>query len=107
MDKPIIQTTFLAIRSGGERVKLIVQIGQPYRCGNDPDSWACPIAILPDYTHLRDIVGGDPLQSLCLGTQMVLDLLDGYRVKGEKLTFDGKSEVPLNAYGFQLPQRNA
>jgi hypothetical protein len=104
MDKAIIETKFVAVRAGGERIELTVSVGRPYPCKDDPESWACPVAILPDYSHLRDIVGGDSLQALCLGIRMILDLLDGYRQDGGRLLLDEKSEVPLDAYG--LVRRN-
>ncbi len=106
MDNPIIETKFLAVRPDGERVELTVQVGRPHPCGDDPESWACPVAILPEYPHLRDIVGGDSFQSLCLGVRMILDLLDGYRQKGGRLLLNEKSELPLDAYGFQLERHN-
>jgi hypothetical protein len=61
------------------------------------------VVIDPLYTHIRHIVGGDALQSLCLACRMALDLLDGFVQRGGQLLNDDGTDVPLSAYGF-LPK---
>jgi hypothetical protein len=63
MEKVIAQTSFFGQRPGEERFEITVEIGAPYQCGEDPEEWACPVAVSPLYKRLHDAHGGDSFQS--------------------------------------------
>lgn len=81
------------------RFPIRVQIGRPYLSGTDPDTWACPVVIDPLYTHLRDIVGADSFQALCLASHTAISLLSGFVQSGGQLTHDDGTAFSLDAYG--------
>jgi hypothetical protein len=98
MSTPIAELSGIALGRDGERYPFKLTIGQPYLSGQDPENWACPVSIEPFHTHLRDIVGGDSFQALCLASRMALDLLRSFVEGGGRLTFDGHEDVPLDSY---------
>jgi hypothetical protein len=85
MNSLIAHSTIFGQRQGEERFEIIVEIGTPYLCGDDPEEWACPVAVRPLYKRLHDAHGGDSLQSLCLAIALAQDLLQGFREKGGSL----------------------
>jgi hypothetical protein len=107
MNAMIAKTTFFAQRPGEERFPITVSIGTPYRCGTDPEEWACPVALDPLYPRLRDQHGGSALQSLCLAIRLAGYLLLGFEEDGGVLTFEGGERVPLDAYFTPAPARSS
>ncbi len=100
MEKVIAQSSFLGQRPGEDRFEITVEIGTPYQCGEDPEEWACPVAVRPLYKRLHDAHGGDSFQSLCLAISLAQDLLQGFREKGGLLTYETGETFPLEAYSF-------
>jgi hypothetical protein len=100
MEKVIAQTSFFGQRPGEERFEITVEIGAPYQCGEDPEEWACPVAVSPLYKRLHDAHGGDSFQSLCLAISLAQDLLQDFREKGGLLTFETGETFPLESYSF-------
>ncbi len=98
MNASIAALSGVAIDRDGVRFPFKVTIGTPYLSGRDPENWACPVSIDPLHTHLRDIVGGDSFQALCLASRLALDLLRSFVEGGGRLTFDGETDVPLDSY---------
>jgi hypothetical protein len=105
MDNVIAHTVIFGQRQGGDRFEITVEIGTPYKYGDDPEEWACPVAVRPLYKRLRDAHGGDSFQSLCLAIALAQDLLQGFREKGGSLTYDNGEEFPLESYSFGISKR--
>jgi hypothetical protein len=49
----------------------------------------------PLHAHVRDIVGGDSFQALCLASRLALDLLRSFVQAGGQLTIDGEPTFRL------------
>ncbi len=61
---PIAKTEVIHVPASGERVSIVVEIGQPYQ---SPDGfWRTPVALHGLDGRLCDICGQDSLQSLSL-----------------------------------------
>jgi hypothetical protein len=67
-----VATTSLLGEQNGSRFEIVIEIGQPYRCSDSPEEWACPIALRGLYAELRDMHGGDAFQALCLAVRLAL-----------------------------------
>lgn len=102
MNTVIASTSLFGQRPGEERFEIAVEVGTPYQCGNDPEEWACPVAVRPLSEKLRDVHANDSLQALCLAIALVQDWLQDFREKGGVLTFDTGEEFPLEAYSFGI-----
>jgi hypothetical protein len=93
----VATTSFLGERNG-TRFEVIVEIGQPYRCSDIPEEWACLVALRGLYDKLADMHGGDALQALCLAVRLALSLLSAFKDEGGKiLDRDGK-DVSFESY---------
>lgn len=93
-------------RPGEERFEIKVEIGAPYQCSNDPEEWACPVAVRPLHKRLHDIHGGDSFQSLCLAISLAQDLLQDFKEKGGLLTDETGDLFPLESYSFGAAKRH-
>lgn len=93
-----IATTSFSAERNGRRFEIAIDIGQPYRCGDSPEEWACPVALRGLYDRLHDAHGNDALQALCLAISLALDLLSAFKDEGGKLLYADGGEVPLEAY---------
>jgi hypothetical protein len=93
---PIAKTELVRVRTSGDRVSIVAEIGQPYQT---PDGfWYTPVALRGLDGRLCDICGADSLQSLSLAVEMVRRRLASLVEAGERLLdFEG-SEFPLEAY---------
>ena len=100
MSETIAETKLFALRPNGDRTEFYVRIGKPYVCGQDPETWACPVSIPPFYDHLRDIVGGDAFHSLCMGTTFALRMLHTLTDDGTRIMLDETAEFPFDAYSL-------
>lgn len=89
-------------RPGEEPFPIMVEIGNPYCVAENPSEWACPVSVTPLYSSLHDVHGDDSLQALCLAIGLALKLLNGFRVDGGRLEFDGGDEFPLESYSFSF-----
>ncbi len=104
--KEVLATTELFGESKDRgRFPIRVQIGRPYLSGTEPDTWACPVAIDPLYTHLRDIAGGDSFQALCLASRTAISLLESFVQSGGRLTHDDGTAYSLDAYGLKISDK--
>ena len=79
----VLQTPIDCLAPSGERFTISVEIGRPYKIGDEP--WACPVKIRGLYDNLPDIRGEDALQSLCLAASLARSLLDGAIANGYRL----------------------
>ena len=90
-----------AIEKDGRRFPLKLSIGRPYQSGKGHSSnWACSVRIDPLYTNLKDIVGLDSFQALCLALRLAVELLDGFVQRGGQLLDDDGSSIPLDSYAL-------
>jgi len=105
MNNVIAHTSIFGQRPGEERFELLVEIGAPYQCSDDPEEWACPVAVQPLYKRLDDAHGGDSLQSLCLAISLAQDLLQDFIEKGGSLTYEAGDHFPLESYSFGVAKR--
>ena len=93
---PIAKTEVIHVPASGERVSIVVEIGQPYQ---SPDGfWRTPVALHGLDGRLCDICGQDSLQSLSLAVEMVHRRLASLVEVGEQLLDSEGSEFPLEAY---------
>ena len=102
MNNPVAYLSVCGQRPGKESFEITVEIGTPYLCGEDPEDWACPVAVRPLYQSLRDIHGDDSLQSLCLAISLAQNLLQDFREKGGLLTYENGEPFPLESYSFGI-----
>ena len=82
----------------GDQVEraLIVRIGRPYQAADG--EWACPVETEGLHGRHPDICGTDSLQSLCLASSLVRQLLEDFVAKGGKVLHpDDRTEVSLSA----------
>jgi len=98
----LASTEMLGTRSTGEKVTITVRIGQPYADG--PDCWRCPVSVEPLYSKLADIAGADSLQAVVLACNLAFTLLQDFKDKGGKLTYEDGGEFPLEAYRCGKPK---
>lgn len=94
MKDVISKLELVGVRSSGERVPVIVEIGRPYevRDGKGADCAACPVAIHGLHGDLHDIYGEDTLQALTLGIAFIHQLLSDFTAKGGRLCFKDSDE---------------
>jgi len=105
MNNIIAFTSVLGQRPGEESFEIKVEIGIPYQCGDDPEEWACPVAVRLLYNSLRDAHGSDSLQSLCLAISLAQNLLQDFIEKGGLLTHENGETFPLDSYSFGIARR--
>lgn len=93
---PIAKTELTHVRTSGERVSIVAEMGHPYQT---PDGfWRTPVALHGLDGRLCDICGEDSLQSLALAVEMVRRRLASVIEAGEKLLDSEGNEFPLEAY---------
>ncbi|MGD9008125.1 MAG: hypothetical protein PVG41_09395 [Desulfobacteraceae bacterium] len=102
MNDIIAFTSVFGQRPGEESFEIKIEIGTPYRCGDDPEEWACPVAVRPLHKNLRDAHGSDSFQSLCLAISLAQNLLQDFREKGGSLTHENGELFPLESYSFGI-----
>lgn len=100
----IARTTFGALRPNGQKFEIMVEIGQPYRCEDSPDQWACPVSLEGLHGHLSDARGLDAVQALCLAVCFAFDILSDFKASGGRLLLRDGGEVPLEAYALTFAQ---
>lgn len=105
MNSVIAHLTIFGQRQGEERFEITVEIGTPFLFGDDPEEWACLVAVRPLYKRLYDAHGEDSFQSLCLAIALAQDLLQDFREKGGLLTYKNGEQFPLESYSFGFSKR--
>ena len=83
----------------GKRFPILLTIGRPYMSHTNPETWSCPVAVHPLYTHVHDIAGADSFQALCLASRMAIGLLEGFVQSGGRLLHDDGSTYDLASFG--------
>ena len=72
-DSVVAQRSIICERSAGERIRVTLRIGKPYR-SSDVD-WACPVEADGLFGRLVDIHGVDSFQALILAQGLLRNLL--------------------------------
>jgi len=86
MTAVVATRTCFGRKPGEDCFPVIVEIGTPYKCKGDPETWACPVRIEPFLDGVRDAYGVDSLQALCMAVYLVRKLLDGFCAEGGMLS---------------------
>jgi hypothetical protein len=104
MKDEIAKLEVIGIQKNGSRIKITAKIGKPYPVAENEDlaEWACHVALEPLYTRLHDIHGGGSFQALCLASNLLLSLLEGFIEKGGQLVHDDGTTFPIEAYCFGI-----
>ena len=97
MESPIATLELVEVAADGSRIPMRIELGQPRPDGRG--TWACLVSVDGYDRHAKNIYGGDSLQALCLGMQMVRLHLDSALERGSRLVHpDGGTDFPLEAY---------
>ena len=100
MNSSIASEKIWGRRSDEDPFEIFIEIGTPYKVGDDPEEWACPVALSPLHNRLHDAHGGSAFQALCLASSLVLDLLQGFKEQGGSLFYSPGEDFPIEAYAF-------
>ena len=102
MNEFIAEQKMIGITPKEEEITIIVRIGKPYLVPGqeDIDEWACPISLEPLHKNLSDIHGMGSFQALTLAMRHIANSLNLFIERGGRLTYDGKTDIPLESYGF-------
>jgi len=104
----IARTAMFGQRPGEERFPILVEIGTPYRCGIEPEEWACSVSLEQLYGKSPDIHASDSFQALCLAIRFAHYLLNAFLEEGGILTQEDGERLSLDDYGampWELPPR--
>lgn len=102
MKDAIAKLEIMGVRPDGEKIQITAIIGKPYPVeGNEElDEWACPVSLEPLYKKLHDAHGGGSFQALCLASNLILNLLQGFKENGGQLVHADGTQFPIDAYSF-------
>jgi hypothetical protein len=95
---PIASISLLGQPPAGVPCAIEVEIGAPYKLGDSPEQWACPLKAHPLLPKPKDIYGGNSLQALSMALGLVGVLLQDFIDKGGKLLLDDGSEFEPRSY---------
>jgi hypothetical protein len=88
--------------------EIQLQIGAPYQVHNDPEEWACPVALTPLFKNLGAAHGGSSFQSLCLASALALGLLQDFRDKsGAALLYEPGEDFEFSSFSFGVASRKS
>lgn len=76
----VAEREIICERANGERVRVTLRIGKPYRV-SDGD-WACPVEAVGLFERLTDIYGVDSFQALFLAQSLLRNLMRGEAENG-------------------------
>jgi len=106
VNEVIAEKEIFSVSAKGEKKRLRVVVGRPYRVGDV--SWACPVQLEGLFNKLHDAVGVDSWQALGLTVGLVRQLLGYYVEDGGKLYWEeGGQEMMLNDLFPQLKASNS
>jgi hypothetical protein len=82
----IARADFIAVLPWGERRRVTLELGRPYRCGPDAGAeWGCAVAVNGLAGPIADVRGHDSLQALCLALSSALNVLRRHEAAGGRL----------------------
>ena len=76
----VAERVLICERANGERVRVTLRIGKPYRASDV--SWACPVEADGLFERLADIHGIDSFQALFLAQGLLRNLMRGEAENG-------------------------
>jgi hypothetical protein len=91
----IASRRFRAKRANGEQFEIELGVGQPVKCGDDPEDWKCAVTLKGLYDHLAEMHGGDSWQALMLAQSLARQLLTHFVEDGGEL-IDEEVGKPVN-----------
>lgn len=95
-NKYISERVLEAIKPTGERIKISVGVGVPYK-DSEYDSWACPVKAEGLHKNLAAMHGIDSWQALREAQKLILTILVHFVEDGGKLYIFGEDEeVAIN-----------
>lgn len=100
MNPNIASEKIWAQRPGEDAFEIRIEIGAPYRVGDDPEEWACPVELLPLHNRLHAAHGSSSVQALCLALSLALGLLYAFKAKGGAVFYSPGEDFPFEAYSF-------
>jgi len=92
MNNPLASRTILAVKSNGERLAVVLAIGQPYEV--TPEEWAIPVSISGLHSPLGDIHGIDAWEVIQLAYEFIAQLIGHFVGEGGKLYWP-ETEEPI------------
>lgn len=104
-DAAVATMSMFGQRPGRARFEITVEIGKPYRWGDNPEEWACSVSVRPLQPSRREAHGNDAFQALCLAIALAQHLLQDFRDAGGVLSYGTGEEFPLEAYSFGIAAR--
>jgi len=107
MNEAIASENIWGQRPGEDPFEVRIEIGTPYRVGEDPQEWACPVALPPIHNRLRDAHGNSSFQALCLASSLALNLLQEFKEQGGTLFYSPGQDFPLEAYSFGIASKRS
>ena len=92
----IAKKELIVVRTGGERVAVVAEIGQPYQSAEG--DWRTPVALHGLHERLSDICGEDSLQSLTLAVEFIRRRLALVVERGDQLLDTEGDDFPFEVY---------
>jgi hypothetical protein len=92
MNSPLASRSIVAVSPNGDRLTVVLTIGQPYQVTQE--EWAIPVSMTGLHDGLRDIHGIDAWQVIQLAYRFIIQLL-GYFVEDGGKLYWAETEEPL------------
>jgi hypothetical protein len=83
MNKPLASRSILTVKANGERLTVMLPIGQPYEV--TPEEWATSVSISGLHSRLGDIHGNDAWQVIQLAYELIAQLIGHFVEEGGTL----------------------
>jgi hypothetical protein len=83
MNQPLASRSILAVKPNGERLTVVLSIGQPYEV--TPEEWTISVSVSGLHSRLGDIHGIDAWQVIQLAYELIVQLIGHFVEEGGKL----------------------
>ena len=93
MKELIVETDIVSVGEDGDRHPMTVEIGRPYRVGED---FACHVALRGLHDYMPPAMGCDQMQALILALSLIRANLKVLREKGYKILFPDDTEENID-----------
>ena len=91
MNKPLVSRSILAVKPNGERLTVVLSIGQPYEV--TPEEWAISVSVSGLHSRLGDVHGIDAWQVVQLAYELMAQLIGHFVEEGGKLYWPETGEL--------------
>ncbi len=92
MEEIIAEKDLIGVNPDGSRFKIMLKIGKPYIVAGG--EWGCSAGAIGLYTRLREIRGGDSLQTLMQAVKFLRRLIEYFIDDGGSL-LSPDNETPI------------